>query len=58
MLLASANYDCEELFMKKKYFNVENDGLYGTYYENPNASDCTVLGCSAKTLTAIWRSAG
>lgn len=30
--------------MKKLFFSIENDGFYGTYYENPHGSDCTVLG--------------
>ena len=30
--------------MKKKYFNVENDGFYGTYYINPNGADNAVIG--------------
>ncbi|MFR0872416.1 MAG: hypothetical protein ACLSG5_14120 [Oscillospiraceae bacterium] len=28
----------------KKLFSIEKDGFYGTYYENPHGSDCTVLG--------------
>ena len=30
--------------MKKIFFSIEKDGFYGTYYENPHGSDCTVLG--------------
>ncbi len=30
--------------MKKLLFSIEKDGFYGTYYENPHGSDCTVLG--------------
>lgn len=30
--------------MKKLFFSIEKDGFYGTYYENPHGSDCTVLG--------------
>ena len=26
--------------MKKQFFEIEKDGFYGTYYENPNGSDC------------------
>ena len=44
--------------MKKKYFNVENDGFYGTYYENPNASDCTVLGLFGKDPNSYMAKCG
>ena len=30
--------------MKKLFFEIERDGFYGTYYENPTGSDCTVIG--------------
>ena len=30
--------------MKKLFFETEKDGFYGTYYENPNRSDCAVIG--------------
>lgn len=30
--------------MKKKFFEIEKDGFYGTYYEDPNGSDCTMIG--------------
>ena len=30
--------------MKKILFDSEKDGFYGTYYENPCGSDCTVIG--------------
>lgn len=30
--------------MKKLFFEIEKDGFYGTYYENPRGSDCTVIG--------------
>ena len=29
--------------MKKLFFEIERDGFYGTYYENPTGSDCTDL---------------
>lgn len=30
--------------MKKQFFEIEKDGFYGTYYENPKGSDCVVIG--------------
>ena len=30
--------------MKKLIFETEKDGFYGTYYENPQGSDCAVIG--------------
>ena len=33
-----------EIVMKKLFFEIERDGFYGTYYENPTGSDCTVIG--------------
>lgn len=30
--------------MEKLFLSVENDGFYGTYYENPKGSDCVVIG--------------
>ena len=30
--------------MKKLFFETEKDGFYGTYYENPQGSDCAVIG--------------
>ena len=30
--------------MKKLFFEIEKDGFYGTYYENPKESDCVVIG--------------
>ena len=30
--------------MKKQFFEIEKDGFYGTYYENPNGSDCAFIG--------------
>lgn len=30
--------------MKKRFFETEKDGFYGTYYENQNRSDCAVIG--------------
>ena len=30
--------------MKKQFFETEKDGFYGTYYENPKESDCTMIG--------------
>lgn len=30
--------------MKGIHFNIENDGFYGTYYENKKKSDCTIIG--------------
>ena len=30
--------------MKKLFFEIERDGFYGTYYENPKGSDCVVIG--------------
>ena len=30
--------------MKKQFFEIEKDGFYGTYYENPNGADCAFIG--------------
>ena len=30
--------------MKKLFFETKKDGFYGTYYENPKGSDCTMIG--------------
>lgn len=30
--------------MKKLFFEIEQDGFYGTYYENPKGADCSVIG--------------
>ena len=30
--------------MKKKKFDIQKDGFYGTYYENPHGSDCVMIG--------------
>ena len=30
--------------MKKQFLKIEKDGFYGTYYENPNGSDCAFIG--------------
>lgn len=30
--------------MKKQFFSINKDGFYGTYYENPNGSDCAMIG--------------
>ena len=30
--------------MKKQFFEIEKDGFYGTYYENPKGSDCAFIG--------------
>lgn len=30
--------------MKKLFFETEQDGFYGTYYENPNGADCAMIG--------------
>ena len=30
--------------MKKLFFEIEQDGFYGTYYENPKGADCAVIG--------------
>ena len=32
-----------EIVMKKLFFEIERDGFYGTYYENPKGSDCAVI---------------
>lgn len=51
--------------MKKQFFEIEKDGFYGTYYENPKGSDCVVIGlfgddpndfmakCGAKWLHSV-----
>ena len=30
--------------MKKLCFETDQDGFYGTYYENPEGADCAVIG--------------
>lgn len=30
--------------MKKQFFSNNSDGFYGTYYENPQGSDCAIVG--------------
>lgn len=30
--------------MKKKCFDIQKDGFYGTYYEAPQGSDCVMIG--------------
>ena len=30
--------------MKKIFFEIEKDGFYGTYYENPKESNCAMIG--------------
>ena len=44
--------------MKKQFFTNEKDGFYGTYYENPNASDCTVLGLFGKDPNSYMAKCG
>lgn len=34
----------EEKVVKKQFFEIEKDGFYGTYYENPNGADCAFIG--------------
>lgn len=30
--------------MNKLFFETEQNGFYGTYYENPNGADCAMIG--------------
>lgn len=30
--------------MKKLFFDIDRDGFYGTYYENPKGANCAVIG--------------
>ena len=30
--------------MRKLFFEIERDGFYGTYYENPKEADCAMIG--------------
>lgn len=53
--------------MKKICFETDQDGFYGTYYENTEGADCAVIGlfgddpndymakCGAKWLHKKWR---
>lgn len=41
--------------MKKLFFETEKDGFYGTYYENPQGSDCAVIGYSEMIRMIIWQ---
>lgn len=42
------NVECNKIeslkVVKKQFFEIEKDGFYGTYYENPKGSDCVVIG--------------
>ena len=41
----SSLYDGDVILqVKKQFFEIEKDGFYGTYYENPKGSDCVVIG--------------
>ena len=31
-------------YMKKQFIEIEKDGFYGTYYENPKGADCAFIG--------------
>lgn len=38
------HWDRKAMAMKKLFFEIERDGFYGTYYENPKGADCAMIG--------------